>query len=819
MLDKMIEKQGTRNLLVFPEKYQSSFIFTIIKLLHNISSGKIKSSYDPFQFSPGERLKVGNAIVEYLGPNEEFYGDGLAIRLLDVDRLIAPVEQFPIFQKVDSKRKLSKFKLFAKERKTALEKLSSNSSGNQKVSYASDMKTHMDSSVFYMTTVIGAKEQLFNCWLDDQKVSEIFYVAQVNYDGEITNVSPGQMTGIPAIVLGPDLYAISAAAAKGHPVQSVIIDGSNTNSLLGQLDALDEVLQFNVPVACVTDVANSFELDEFIKRGFNVWRWDENSITPQLYNVVSLSSDEKIKNCAKQSVVYLQSDGEEISDAMKWLSLHRKETENQSAQMMRLFERLNGLTFSALRTTVPFSEIEINMAQHTLDECSELLSKESFYLSEDTIRDYTTIIEDLRKIYEGSYVFKKNLALKDYLENHKVSEIYLIVPEKSQKNQVEKYWSLWVLRNGIRTKIRTMFPSEYYSLQGKIGDETITIVSGWMKRAIMRKIIYCYNTSQYVVLLYDYEKRWQKHDSVRWKNALKKAGNKEIIEKSFSTDRVSISTERFRVETEPVSDTEDTTDELGEIELILHDNKFRQYVKGGSHGGELVNAIPVNFVGGYIAFYRTGHKIISATKIITTDSDKIEMKLPSELNTGDFVVVREADKDLIKEIADVILDNSNKDGLRELAAKWKEALQIELLFCTEDDFYERLKAAGCDKGIATVKRWIDDESIIAPQSKDDLEIIAKVTENELLLEKVDLIYEAAQEVRKAHTLAGRKLSEKLRLTLAEKLKKYDDIDPFNIWEPIEMNIEEIGIVKVLKVIDIGLEITVDAADTNRLIEE
>ena len=26
------------------------------------------------------------------------------------------------------------------------------------------------------------------------------------------------------------------------------------------------------------------------------------------------------------------------------------------------------------------------------------------------------------------------------------------------------------------------------------------------------------------------------------------------------------------------------------------------------------------------------------------------MKLPSELNTGDFVVVREADKDLIKEI-------------------------------------------------------------------------------------------------------------------------------------------------------------------------
>jgi len=67
MLDKMVEHQGKRNLLVFPEKVQSIFIFTLMKLFHNIASGKIQSNYVPTDFTVGEKLKVGNTIVEYLG--------------------------------------------------------------------------------------------------------------------------------------------------------------------------------------------------------------------------------------------------------------------------------------------------------------------------------------------------------------------------------------------------------------------------------------------------------------------------------------------------------------------------------------------------------------------------------------------------------------------------------------------------------------------------------------------------------------------------------------------------------------------------------
>lgn len=254
---------------------------------------------------------------------------------------------------------------------------------------------------------------------------------------------------------------------------------------------------------------------------------------------------------------------------------------------------------------------------------------------------------------------------------------------------------------------------------------------------------------------------------------------------------------------------------------MLWENKYRQYVANGGQkaANETAEAIPVNYVGGYLAFYRTGHKVISATNIIMNDADKIDTVLPEQLKMGDFVVVRETAKDLIREMADVILARSGKVGLREMAGKWKEALKIETLFYSDDEIYQHLQNAGCTKGYQAVRGWIHDDDVIAPQSRQDLEHIASATGSGVLKELLDQIYDAAQTVRSAHIQAGRVLSMHLRSRIVEALKGHIDIDPFNIWEPIEMQVEGIGTVRILKIIDIGAPVTVDIADTNRLIDE
>lgn len=91
------------------------------------------------------------------------------------------------------------------------------------------------------------------------------------------------------------------------------------------------------------------------------------------------------------------------------------------------------------------------------------------------------------------------------------------------------------------------------------------------------------------------------------------------------------------------------------------------------------------------------------------------------------------------------------------------------------------------------------------------------TGSSVLKELLDQVFDAAQIVRSAHVQAGRVLSMQLRNRIVEALKEYGDIDPFNIWEPIEMQVDGIGTVRILKIIDIGTPVTVDIADTNRLI--
>lgn len=816
MLDKMQAHQGRFNILVFPERIQSIFIFTLVELLYSISEGRIDRNYDPDAFLPGEKLRFGKAVAEFVGTEERDGQKCMILRLADLT-ISAPIEYFPLFQKTNA-QKLSKYKVFIEAKKKAHAQLFGMSPDEKHLKLLADYKTHMNSSIVNMTSMINTKELISGCRLCSQKVNDIILVGQTDFEGNVKNIGAGQLIGTPAIVLASDLYAISAMVEQGHPIQSIIIDGSNTNALLTQMDALDTLMRLDVPVTCVTDVVNSFDLQPFQERGFNLWRWDESSITEGLYDAMSLTSDRKIRNCAKREVDYLTADGNEISTAIRLLYVHRKEAQTASAQMSKISDELYSQVFIMLRETVPFEEEQRTQVRMVLDKCNAALEREKPFLAEKVYDDYNTIISCLKKAYAQGFIIPKHDALAKRLSEQRLRMVALVVPNRCDKSRVQTYWQHWCCRQGLATEIYAFYPAEYYLLP--CDQYSTTIVVGWLKRAIMRKILYSFNSPSYTVLLYDYEKRWKNYDTSKWSAALDNTQNLRTIERSFTTNKLQISSSRFvpaPVELEEIP----RTDEFAEIELVLRENKYRHYApsEGQTAGSETVEAIPVSYVGGYLAFYRTGHKVISASNIIENDGDKIEPKLPNELKMGDFIVVREAARDLVKEIADVLLQRAGKAELRSLALKWKEALEIETLFNSPDEIYERLQKVGCTRGYQAVRSWITDEDMISPQSKQDLEHIAAVTESGVLKEMLDQVYEAAQAVKTAHVQAGRVLSLQLRNRVVASLREYGDIDPFNIWEPIEMQVDGVGLVRILKIIDIGSPVMVDVADTNRLIDE
>ena len=109
--------------------------------------------------------------------------------------------------------------------------------------------------------------------------------------------------------------------------------------------------------------------------------------------------------------------------------------------------------------------------------------------------------------------------------------------------------------------------------------------------------------------------------------------------------------------------------------------------------------------------------------------------------------------------------------------------------------------------------------MIAPRDIEDLRAIAKATGDSVLEQKVEEVYGAASIVHGAHVNAGKILSEQLQTQIADMLNKHESIDPYNIWSPIELRIDGFGVIRILKVIDIGEQMLVDLSDANRIIKE
>lgn len=822
MLEDMIVSQGKRNIFVFPDMKQFSQEFLLAKVIYNITAGKIKMSYDPYTFTKGQKLKYKDCIVvfESCGIDERDGIERIFISFADTNsKRGLPFKIAPIFQMVDSKR-VSTEQTFNNtySAKRALEEVEAMIPRDGLLETLSSYKTHLDGSIFYVSEIKSAKGFLTSATLDGTKISDVMFLAHANGDGDISNLSSGQMTGNPAIIIASDLYSVINAVIRGVKVQSIIFDASQPNAIEKQLDAFDDLAQYDFPIVCITDTANSFDNGPLVDRGYNEWRWDKDSLTESLYpEDDSNQANIRVKNCARHKIKYLSIDGLESSEAIHLMYKHKTEIEEQLSVLISTYEKLFSLVFTALRNTIPIEDADAAHFADILEDCSAKLEKEKKYISKELYDDIALVIVNLQIVLDRGYKNKKHLAITELLKNHNYGSACIVISDKQDKLAYKKYWTNWCDKNNCRTQITVMYPQECQGKTGICFDATIIV--GWLSNRIMRNVIYHFDSDEYIVLTYQYEEQWKRSHTRVWCKKLDSSNNGTIVKKSFSHSKREISSAAFERHDDVPESTENTTDELADIEQLILTNKYRRYSFSGGVASEVSDAYPVSFVGGLLAFYRSGHKVITVTDIIQQTGSQIHSKLPEALAVGDFVVIREAQRDIIRDLADGILSKEGRAGLRDISHKWKESIEVELLFSTSDEIYQKLKGVGCKKDFMTVKNWLTNDELIIPQDQEDLLNIAAATNDEVLLEKAELIYAAGREVRAAHTKAGRLLSERLKNKIAEELQKMDELDSFNIWDPITLQLEDVGNVKILKVIDIGQMIPIETNNTNRLLSE
>lgn len=815
LLEKILANQGRCNVFVFPDGVVTPYIFMLSKLIYNIGIGKISSDYDVEKFQSGQKLKFGSCITEFVKLDYEpsFNEEAIFLKFSNCT-CICPKQFAPYFQTVSTKRRLSKYSVFKKE-KERIE--SEEKDHNQIINSLYDMKTHMMESLIYISSLSKSIEFTKEIKIDNKDISDYFFISQTDYSGTLQTVK-GLYSGTPALIFSSNIAYANAAIRNGASVQSFIINLID-NDINSQLPELDELIDTKVPVLCVTDTSHSFDLDELHRRGFNFWRWDEHTITDQMCS----GSDEiskKAAHCKHQEITYNEICDKRVSDAFNALYGYRHSIENESAIINTVYNRLFELSCSFLRRITKLDSSERMAYMVSVCECENILEKEQPFLDSTLYDDFRKSIELIKSIIDSD-TNEKIISIEKTILSKKIEKVCLICSNNDDVIRVKDEWKQRLSSHGYVCSLLVMTIKEF--LKNPPDNCFDVFLSGWFGSRTVRLVLYGYESSKIHVFLYECENRWKRAHLRSWERTLNNTENNEIVKKSFNRkqdDREIVLSNSESLDKITRND-EEIVEEQDDLDLVIQENKYRQYVsRGDKNGGVEVEACPVSFAGGEFALFTRGHKSLTVTKIIHQSSNKIEEKETEELQVGDFIVVREASKDIIREVADKVLEASGQKDIRDRVLVWKEALRIETAFSSINDIYKKLQECGCTRGLMTVKNWINSDDIIIPQSKEDLLHIARATNDEVLLNKLDEVFDDGTFIKRAHIKAGNILSTRLSESIASVLMKDKLFDPYNVWDPIELNIEEIGLVRVYKIIDVSTKwIVVNSFDTNHLMNE
>lgn len=821
--EDIVQNNEINNVFVFPEINELLYEFVLSKIIYDIEIGSIGSNYNPHTFTHGQKLKYKNCVFKFDKCEYDENGiERIYIKFDDKYKTLysVPVDIAPLFQTVEENvRRVSTYEAFSRVYNAQKARQELSSFNKKEISVKlSDYQTHLSKSIFLITNVGSAIEYFRQTTINGKPLIETLLIGKVNKEGKICNCFPGQLSGNPAIVLASDLYSINSALLNGLQAHTIVINSSQNYVIDNNLDQLDELSNNNIPILLLTDIKNSFNLNEIMNRGYNVWRWNADSLVESVQKSTHDTVKRIICNCATQSISYLNISCSETNEVLKLIYSHKTEVETLSANIISVYNKLFNLLFVLLRTAVPFQPGNISHIQNLLDDCEQLLNQGRRFISNDLYDDLMKVISNFKKVFVVDFPNQKVGKIAEIISSNKYSSLCIVITERLDKVSCEGYWKNYVEETNGSVNIKVVYPQEYQSICATQYDATIIV--GWLNDKNMRNVIYSFGTKEYIVLTYDCEEKWRKYHTRIWNRTLSNNSNIRIVENTLNKkSRDPISDNIFTVVSDVSQD--DSSDELADIENLIQTNRCRQYGVSSVNGacGEIIDAYPVSFVGGYLSFYRCGHKVITVTDIVASENDDIVLKTPEELVVGDFVVVREADRDIIKDIADRILENSGKPNLRSVALRWKEALKVETMFSTTEDIFETLKLRGCTKGYPTVRNWIENEDQFSLKDLDDIVCIAKAVDDAFLLETAGSVFSAGCEVKSAHIQAGQYLSRLLKRQIGEALLKKGNIDIFNIWEPLELQLEDIGTVIILKIIDINRPIQVDSSNTNKLISE
>lgn len=670
----------------------------------------------------------------------------------------------------------------------------------------------------HVTVVVPAglaREMADGLRLCGHRLRDVVPMGHITSDGNVHPWSSRFGRQRPLLLFASDLD-VACALAEEHPRtnQLVVVDSTGRNA--GKAASLRRLQRYAIPTLVILPESSTDDPEAAGDDHLSVWEWHHEDFSSLLWPQAPRCGTGPIARHERSLEFHSSSPAqteciafplaEQTFEAVRTAGrLARERETDQLVELDEIIALAYGMMARLLRLAVPLTGDGKTSHQFKENiETIDRLQRTSLYLSDRELSAIANVIESLHELVAS-------LALTNS-KAHRVRELLLeqrglsiICPDPRLCPELERCYSEF----GTRV-FATYNAGDDAELDG-------AIVPGWFRRDRMARLLVPPATTPLILVLYDIERKWHQTFRRERRKARDERSTRGGRGRLFPTVR---GWSEPKLTTTEKSEA-DRDSSLQELEAIQHHVRkgYRQRICNAAAAGGTeaeVSARLVLFDGDMHAFLTDSHKANVVTHLLdgleSSPDEKAEVKQQTvkKLKPGDMLLFhRGSETDVIKTAADQILVS----GTRDSSSLWKTTLReyVSREGLTGKQAWERLRDAGCPLQYQTIRLWLENDNIIAPQTYDrDVPIIAEVTEDATLSARMDEVLSAISEVRSAHLRASHQLAQQVLARAVSILKE----------EQHQSRVIELGSnVVVVRVLDIDDTCSsVRASWANRLLE-
>ena len=726
-----------------------------------------KSARKITDYEIGDTLIFNDYVFRYLGVHET---DKNMVKLRfagDCDLLVS-IDKCPLFMK-SSLERLSLSGYFFKELTEVKRRGVTRLIQNQ-YSY--------DKSIIYFTTKSKVRDILASLEIEGKPIVESFLISEL-VKGKTKSIGNRKKTGIPLILLCSDIESLFIFSEE-HPelIDSIFFEDEKYKLTNRNFTAFEFLLEKQIPLYMLSDW-NTLDSDNVIKNlDFNtiVYKSEKDNLTensPSTYRKKCNS----FRN-AKTNIITI--DNIHVENIRKLIRKTNKYISEEMNEIQEFYYKIVRFSYRLFDCIVPYESKHFMKFQEDFADILNTKQEMDKYLSYELKKDLTYIINNINEMIlsEGETKNEKIVSLFKKI-NYKES-VALIYDRKQDANELLRYFRPVLYRN------IELFTSDEFAIDKRYWDKVI--ITAYYKNTF-QNVINKWNYSHAEILLYRFQKPFYEYSH---RKLMRRKDAEYISDTAMVEDN--------NVEAEIDFDVDITN--------VALERKYISFQENSSSNISYTDAIPFTLSGDYVIFFTKNKKVFDTTDLILGRGDNVITKEANSVKVGDFIALRESDRDIIRASVDYKLRQNGMYDLRDIASLWSKPL---FDYCERyglDQLHEVLKLHGSKVTKITLRNWVYDEDMIGPRNIDDLEVINKFTGGKLDVTK---IHDAISRLRVMHQNQGRYLSKQLSGKLKELLRE----STFNSRID-RVNIEEIGDVRILRINGVGSIMPIAYSNLNRL---